>query len=385
MKTILNGMLALLFLGLVWMLAPSANAEKFHTYIGTYTRNGSEGVYVSTLDTDAGTLSKPKLAVKSTSPCFLAIHPKKDLLYCVNSIPRFDGKPAGGVSAFAIDRKSGLLTELNQQSSIGTGPCHIVVDLSGKCALVANYGGGSVAALPIAADGKLKPASSFVQHEGSSVNPRRQKGPHAHSINVSIDNGFAVAADLGLDKVLVYRLDPTNGTLTPNDPAFAQVKPGAGPRHFVFHPGGKFGYVINEIFCTITGFRFDAENGTLTEIQTITTLPHERQPGYSTAEIRVHPSGKFLYGSNRGHNSLAAFKINQETGVLSPVGHTSTEGETPRNFNLDPTGQFLLAANQNSDNVVLFQIDQKTGKLNPTGQKIEVATPVCIRFVPVEK
>jgi 6-phosphogluconolactonase len=213
------------------------------------------------------------------------------------------------------------------------------------------------------------------------VNPRRQEGPHAHSINVDPKNRFVVAADLGLDKLLVYKLDPETAKLTPNDPAFGKVKPGAGPRHFAFHPGGKFAYVINELASTVTAFDYDAEQGKLTEIQTITTLPTGGAASNSTAEVQVHPSGKFLYGSNRGHDSIAVFQIDPKTGKLTAAGQQSTQGKTPRNFGIDPTGTYLLAANQQTNNVVVFKIDPKTGGLKPTGHSIEVPIPVCVKFV----
>jgi 6-phosphogluconolactonase len=259
------------------------------------------------------------------------------------------------------------------------------VDKTGKTVLVANYGGGSVAALPIAADGRLGKATAAIQHKGSSVNQQRQSAPHAHSINIDSSNRFAVAADLGLDKLLIYRLDAAKGTLTPNDPPFASVAPGSGPRHFAFHPNGKFAYVINEMLCTVTAFSFDEKTGSLRELQTITTLPHEVRSGYSTAEIVAHPSGKFLYGSNRGHDSIALFAVDTETGKLTALGHEPTGGKTPRNFAIDPTGTFLLAENQESDTIVVFRIDQASGKLKPTGHVANVPTPVCVRFLELEE
>jgi 6-phosphogluconolactonase len=257
----------------------------------------------------------------------------------------------------------------------------LVVDRTGKTVLVANYGGGSVAALPVDADGRLGKATSAIQHSGSSVDAQRQATPHAHSINVDPSNRFAVAADLGLDKLLIYRLDAAKGTLAPNDPPSASVAPGSGPRHFAFHPNGQFAYVINEMRCTVTAFAFDSQRGALREIQTITTLPHEVKEGYSTAEVQVHPSGKFLYGSNRGHHSIAIFAIDSATGKLNAVGHQSTGGKTPRNFAIDPTGQFLLAENQDSDNIVVFRIDTKTGELKATGHVVDVPSPVCVKFL----
>jgi 6-phosphogluconolactonase len=237
--------------------------------------------------------------------------------------------------------------------------------------------------LPILGDGKLGEATGFYQHQGSSVNPKRQEGPHAHSINLDAANRFAFAADLGLDKVLVYRFDPTHGTLTPNEPPSATVPPGAGPRHFAFHPSGKYAYVINEIGNTVTAFAYDAKSGTLRDLQNISTLPEDFKGTSYTAEVVVHPSGKFLYGSNRGHDSIAIFQIDQTTGKLTSVGQESTKGKTPRNFNVDPTGQYLLAANQGSNSIAVFRIDRLTGKLTATGQVLNVPAPVCIKFMPL--
>ncbi len=351
-------------------------------YFGTYTNRGSKGIYVSQLDLESGQLTTPRLAVESTGPSFLAIHPNGRNLYAVNEVGEFGGKRSGAVSAFRIDPATGNLTLLNQQASEGGGPCHLVVDRTGKNVLVANYGGGSVSALPIERDGRLKPASSFHQHAGTSVNPRRQEAPHAHSINLDRRNRFAAAADLGLDKVLVYRFDPKKGTLTPNDPPATAITSGSGPRHFAFHPKKPYAYVINEILLTVTAMNWDAEAGTLTPMQTISTLPAGTTGNnLSTAEVQVHPSGKFLYGSNRGHHTIAIFRIDQKTGQLTPVGHQPTQGKTPRNFGIDPTGHFLLAANQDSDTVVVFRINQKTGELTPTGQTLSVPMPVCVKFL----
>ena len=239
---------------------------------------------------------------------------------------------------------------------------------------------GSIASLPIAPDGKLRPPASVIQHTGSSVNKRRQTGPHAHSINIDPTNRFAIAADLGIDKLLIYKFDPAKGTLKPNDPPAVKLAPGAGPRHFAFAPKGKFAYVINELDSTVTTLAFDAAKGTLTKLQTISTLPPGCKTPNTTAEVQVHPSGKFLYGSNRGHDSLAIFAIDSESGELTPVGHQSTGGKTPRNFGIDPTGRFILAANQSSNNIVVFRFDQATGKLKPTGSEITVSSPVCVKF-----
>lgn len=356
--------------------------EKMMVYVGTYTQGGkSKGIYLLEMDPETGKLTPKGAVAEVANPSFLAIHPNRRYLYAVGEISDFAGKKSGAVNAFSIDSGTGVLTLLNQQPSVGAGPCHLIVDRSGKNVLVANYGGGSVAALPLAADGRLGEASAFIQHEGKSVNPRRQEGPHAHSINVDRANRFAFAADLGLDKVLIYRLDSSKGTLSPNDPPAGVVPPGSGPRHFAFHPNGRYAYVINEISSTVTGFAFDSKSGALNPLQTLSTLPAEYRGGGGTAEVQVHPSGKFLYGSNRGHDSIAIFAINAGTGMLSPAGHQLTGGKTPRNFGIDPTGAFLLAANQNSDTIVVFRIDAQTGALSPAGHQVEVPSPVCVKFL----
>ena len=369
--------------------APSAAVaapDVYWVYVGTYTsgrgENRSQGIYLMDLDMRSGKLGAPRLVARSTDPSFLAIHPSRKFLYSVNELGEFQGHRGGGVSAFAIDPTSGSLTPLNQQSSAGEGPCHLVVDRAGKNVLVANYGSGTVAGLPIEPDGTLRPASSVVQHRGSGADPSRQAGPHAHSINLDAGNRFAVAADLGLDKVFSYAFDAANGKLTPNEPAFAQVAPASGPRHFAFHPAGQFGYVINEMANTVTAFAYDPAKGSLTEIQTISTLPEDFKGTSHTAEVVAHPSGKFLYGSNRGHDSIAIFTIDASTGRLSTAGCEPTQGKNPRNFALDPTGTYLLAENMGSDSIVVFRIDQQTGALRPTGQTVAVSKPVCIRMIP---
>ena len=348
-------------------------------YIGTYTKTDDQGIHWLKLDLGSGKLTPVGKLAGQKNPSFLAIHPNKKFLYAVNEIGNYKGEKAGGVSAYSIDQKTGALIFLNQQSSKGGEPCHLVVDATGRNVLVANYTGGSVASLPISRKGRLRKAASFIQHEGSSVLKPRQSVPHGHSINVSPGNKFAVAADLGLDKVLVYGFNAKGGKLTPA--GFAKVAPGAGPRHFAFHPNGKFAYVINEITLTVTAFSWDEGTGKLSELQTITTLPVERGKGMSTAEVQVHPSGKFLYGSNRGHNTIAVFSIDQKTGKLKAVQHQSTLGKTPRNFGLDPTGKFLIAANQSSGDIFTFHINQDTGELKPTGHSVKIPFPVCVKFL----
>jgi 6-phosphogluconolactonase len=374
--------LALISVSASWQESKPSPGSEMLVYFGTYTGEKSKGIYVSRLDA-AGRLTRPELAAETANPSFLAVHPNRNFLYAVNEIREFQGKESGSVSAFAVNRETGTLTALNQQPSGGGGPAHLVVDRAGRNVLVANYGGGSVAVLPIESGGTLKPPSAFVQHTGSSVHPERQRAPHAHSINVDPANRFAYAADLGLDKVLVYRFDGEKGWVVAADPPFTAVAPGAGPRHFAVHATGRFAYVINEINLTVTAFRRDLERGTLIEVQTISTLPPGQSPqtGFSTADVQVHPSGKFLYGSNRGHDTIVVFAIDQQTGRLTHVQNESTQGSTPRGFGIDPSGSYLLAANQRSDSVVVFRIDKESGRLTPAGHTIEVGTPVCVQFV----
>ncbi len=350
-------------------------------YVGTYTRGASEGVYLLEMDPVGGSLSEKRLVAKLDNPSFLAIDPSERFLYAANEIGRYEGRPSGAVSAFAINRSTGDLTLLNQEASEGGAPCHLIVDAEGQNVLVANYGGGNVSVFPINPDGTLKPSSDIKQHEGSGPNPDRQERPHAHSINLDPTGQFAMAADLGIDKVLIYRFDPESGTLETNDPPFAEVEPGAGPRHFDFHPNGRLAYVINELQSTVTAFRYDSESGALVPFQTISTLPDNFEGSNTTADIHVHPSGNFLYGSNRGHDSIAIFAIDPDDGSLTAMGHSSTQGETPRNFGIAPGGKFLLAANQNTDNIVVFTIDPEDGSLEPTGTNVEVPAPVCLKFL----
>ncbi|MFN5529983.1 MAG: lactonase family protein [Planctomycetaceae bacterium] len=374
--------LCLLGCALVNPSVQAADPASLRLYIGTYTGPKSKGVYTSTLDLATGKLSTAELAVELKNPSFLAVHPQDPtLLYAVSEVDDAQGKPSGGVAALKRDPATNRLTVLNAELSGGAGPCHLNVDATGRHVLVANYGGGSVAALPIVAGGKLGPATSVIAHQGNSVNPQRQKEPHAHSINLDPANRFAFAADLGLDQVLVYAFDPLAGTLARHEPPFAKVTPGAGPRHFAFRPDGKFAYVINELGNTITVFEYAADKGVLKVVQDISTLPAgHTEPSY-TAEVVVHPSGKFVYGSNRGHDSIAMFTVDPATGLLTAQGQEPTRGKAPRNFVVDPTGRWLLAENQGSDTIYVFAIDQATGRLKETGSPLSVPTPVCVRFV----
>ena len=349
-------------------------------YIGTYTREGgSEGIYRSSLDLKTGALSKPMLAAKLKSPSFLAIHPSRPLLYAVSETGG-DPEEAQALNAFAIDTKTGDLKHLNSRSTGGGGACHVTVDRSGRVVLAANYSGGSIVSAPINEDGSLGEVASFIQHEGSSVHPQRQKAPHAHSIMVSGDSKFAYSADLGVDKILIYKLDAATGKLTKNPEApFAKMAPGSGPRHFAFHPNKDFAYVNSEMTSSVSAFKRSPETGSLTELQSISTLPKGYKNNNSTAEILVHPSGKFLYCSNRGHDSIAGYAIGED-GLLAPLGQTPIGGKTPRGFNIDPFGKFLVAGGQNSDSIHVFKIDGESGALSSVGEPIEVFKPVSVKF-----
>ena len=362
-------------------------------YVGTYSESilfgtgqvlqgQGRGIYRFRFDPGAGALTLDAITEGVRNSSYLAFDPKRRFLYCVNEFKEFEGKASGAVSAFAIDPDSGDLAFLNMKASHGTDPCHLTVDATGRFLLVANFASGSVCVLPIDEDGSLREASQVIQHEGSSVDPKRQAGPHAHAVTLDNANRYLFVPDLGMDKVMIYAFDAATGRLTPN-PAqpFLPTRSGAGPRQIVMHPGGEFAYLINELDSTMTACRYAADTGRLTELQTLSTLP-EGFGGHSTcAEIQIAPSGRFLYGSNRGHNSIAIFAINPDSGTLTVVGHESTRGETPRNFVVSPSGAFLAAANQDSNTVVMFRIDPETGKLKATGNVVEAGTPICVRFM----
>ncbi len=356
-------------------------AQRTLVYVGTYTRKGSEGIYVFEMDAD-GALHPAARPAKTPNPSFLAIHPNGRALYSVAEVGRYAGRPSGAAAAFAID-DAGALRPLNTQPSRGQGPCHLSVDSQGRFLFVANYASGSVAMLPILPDGRLGEATDFHQHEGSSANPKRQAGPHAHSITIGPQDRFAFAADLGLDKVLIYELVFAEGRMKPHDPAWVKVKPGAGPRHFAFHPDAAHAYLINELDNTLVAFDYDAEAGRLVEKQTVSTLPADFKEVSYCADVHVSPDGRFVYGSNRGHDSIAIFAVKPDTGELTPAGWASTRGRTPRNFAIDPTGRFMLVANQDSDNIVTFRIDPESGALSPTGAEARVSMPVCLKFLRV--
>ncbi len=342
--------------------------EKFRVYLGTYTGKQSKGVYQCDLNLKDGSLAEATLAGETSSPSFLAFHPNQKFMYAVNESDAL-------ISAFAIDAASGNLTFLNSQPSQGAAPCHIVVDSTGKNVLAANYTGGSCLSIRLETDGKLSNTSSFQQHEG----PKK----HGHSINLDRANRFALCCDLGLDKVIIYKFDANKGTLTPHS-TFDTPK-GAGPRHLAWSPDGKRAYINGESDMTIIACDYDAEKGTLNQRQVLSTLPLDVvRKGGSTAETVVHPSGKFVYVSNRDpYNSIALFSIDPQTGELTATGHQSNGIKTPRNFAIEPTGQFMLVANQSGGNVIVFRIDPSTGKLSPTESSVRVDSPVCIRFMEV--
>ncbi len=361
-----------LLLALIVFAAPLVLAQKtaksnYRVYVGTYTGPVSKGIYAFPFDSASGKASALELVAETTSPSFLAVDPKQHFLFAANEISNYEGQKSGGITAFALDRKSGKLAFLNEVSSRGAGPCHLAVDKTGKYVLVANYDTGSIAAFPIQPDGRLGEASSVIQHAGHGPNAERQEGPHAHDITISSDNR-----------------DPTKGTLSANQPAFASVEPGAGPRHSAFHPSGRFLYNLNEIAGSISAFNYDAHSGVMRHLQTISTLPADFKDKNDSAEIVVHPSGRFLYGSNRGPDTIAVFAIDSSKGTLKLVEAVPTQGKEPRNFAIDPSGKYLLAANQNSNNVVVFRIDPKTGRLTATGQVLEIPSPVCLLFVPMD-
>ena len=352
-------------------------------YIGAYTqgKDGAKGITVCDFDSATGKLSNPRLAAEMRNPSFLAIHPNKSVLYAVGETADMGGKREGAVAAFAINPENGLLQSINYVSSRGPGPCHLSIDPSAKTVMIANYSGGSVAAFPIKEGGKLGEAASFIQHTGSSVNPNRQKEPHAHSINPDKLGQYAFAPDLGVDKIFIYKLDADKAVLEPNDPPSASVAPGSGPRHFTFHPSGKLAYVINELKFTITAFKYDADRGKLTEIQTISTIPPDWNGAGGTAEVVVHPNGKWLYGSNRGHDSIAVLHIDPATGKLTFIGTQGQGVKWPRNFVLDPTGKWLLVGNEQGASIVVFEVDPETGELHPTDNRLETPKPACLRFL----
>lgn len=360
------------------ILAPGAAAQKYFVYIGTYTEHGSEGIYVCDFDGETGRLGPAVLAAKTEQPSFLTVTGDRNFLYAVNETDKFNGQPGGGVSAFATDPATGQLTLVNSVSSRGGGPAYIVLDKTENFALVANYGGGSVAVFRLLYDGRIGESTAFAQHAGSSVNKERQEAPHAHAVIMSPDNRFALVADLGIDKVLVYPFDATNGTL--GTAQVVKTVAGAGPRHLVFSPNGKFLYVVNELNSTVTAYAYDAKTGGLTPVQTLSS--GATAPKNTAGEILISQGGKFLYVSNRGaENNLAVFAVDQKSGQLKFVQSVPTNGQTPRNFAFDPTGQWLMVGNQDSKSVYTFKVDRDSGRLKQIGPPLTIDSPAMVYFV----
>jgi 6-phosphogluconolactonase len=371
LKALLFSTAALAMLGAA---TPAANGQ-YIAYVGTYTNQRptpkSKGIYAYRFDAKTGKFTSLGLAGETSNPSFIAVSPNHKFLYAVNE------NNQGTVSSFAIDAATGMLKALNSVSAKGGGTCHVSLDKTGKWLFAANYNTGSVASFPVNADGSLGEAVSAIQHQGSSINPSNQKGPHAHEAVVSPDDKLLIVPDLGMDKLMEYQIG-ANGALTANTPPSITIAPGSGPRHIAFAPNGRFAYAMTEITDSVIAFSYDGKGG-MKELQTLASAP--AAPGTSGAEIAVHPSGKFLYAANRGHNSISIFTIDSK-GMLTAAGNVSTQGKTPRFFGLDPTGGYLIAANQDSGNMVVFEIDQKTGGLTPTGDNLEIASPVCIAYIP---
>ena len=357
--------------------ASLAGGADMYVFFGTHSAGPGIGFSLAHFDTGTGALTRPQFAVEAVQPAFFVIHPDGRHLYTCNS-----GSP-GGVSAYVIDPRTARLTLLNKEPSGGGDASYISLDQTGRFVFVANYDGGNIACFAIESDGSIGARTAFVQHTGHSVNPTRQKHAYAHSIIVDPTNRFVLAADLGVDKLFVYRFDAKTGALTPNDPPSASVRPGSGARHVTFHPNGRWVYLISEMGCTVTAFNWDSASGALTEFQTISTLPADFKGVSNCAEVLVHPNGKFLYGSNRGHDSIAVFAIDQTSGRLTPVEWAATQGKTPRNFAFDPTAKWILCTNHNSNNAVVFRVDEVTGRLTQTGEPVPVPAPFCERFLPV--
>ena len=361
--------------------ASVASAENLLVYFGTYTNALSRGIYVARLDTDTGKLSAPELAAETPSPCFLAVSPDTKFLYAANSVPTFHGEKSGAVSAFAIDKTSGKLKLLAQTSSVGAGPCHVSAEATGKTLLVANYGDGSVTSIPLNRDGSFGEGGSSIRFYGHGVNTNRQTRPHAHFITPDPSDHFALACDLGTDRVMICKL--AGGVLTTNETPFATVPPGSGARHLVFSHDGKFVHAINEMACTITTFAWDSASGKLDMVETVSALPPGVvvQNDYTAAEILVHTAGKFVYATLRGHDSVSVFVADARSGRLTFLQNVSAGGKTPRGLGIDPSGRWLIVGNQKSDNAVEFGIDTPTGKLSPTGQELKIGSPVDVKFV----
>ncbi len=353
-------------------------ADMTRFYVGTYTRESSDGIYLVEMDPESGKLGEPRLVATAGNPTFLALHPKGGHLYATSSWE--DNQ--GGVTAYAIDAASGDLAFMNRTATGKGSPCHVVVDGAGRNVLAVHYGDAVVGVVPLNQEGALQELSCTLQQDGEiGPHPKRQERAHAHSINVDAEDRYAYVADLGLDRLFVYDFDSEKGTLTGRAPNGVATAAGAGPRHLAFHPSLPVAYLINELDGTLSVLRFAAGDATPTIVQTVPTLPEGFNGQNTTAEVAVHPSGRFVYGSNRGHDSIAVYSAHADTGELTPAGHTSTQGVGPRHFAIDPSGRYLVAANQRTGNVASFRIDEHSGALTFTGSETQVSQPVCVRFV----
>jgi 6-phosphogluconolactonase len=361
------------------MGAPSANAEERLVFISAFAAGENGAIHVYHLDLDSGTLKMLQRTTGVEHPFYLALSPNQKFLYSIHA-KQFGGKDPEQVAAYELAGRTGELKLLNRQSARGTAACYLDVDATGKTVLVANYSSGSVAALPVKEDGSLGEAASFIQHAGSSVDRGRQEGPHAHCIVVSPDNRFVYSADLGLDQVLGYRLDPAKAKLTLNRRPFTRTPPGAGPRHLTFHPDGKRVYVINELSNSVTYFDYNPDSGVLLEKQTISTLPKDFAGKSYCADLKITPDGRFLYGTNRGHDSIARYRLGED-GRLTLLGIEPSLGKGPQNLAITPDGQLLLCANMPGNNVAVFRIDTKTGGLTSVGAPVSMPSPSCIRVL----
>ncbi len=352
-------------------------------FAGVYTDNKgstSRGIYAFRWNADEGTLAPLGLAAATPNPSFLTLSPDRRQLYAVNEIESYGGKKSGSLSSFVVEGGSGKLKPVNVVPSMGTSPCNIAVDFTGKAVLTANYSSGSAASFRVLPGGRLSEAVSTMQYSGHGANPDRQEGPHAHCATVSPDNRYVLVNDLGLDRISVYHLDPRSARLTPNEPAFYEALPGSGPRSFTFHPSGRWAYSLNEIANTVDVLAWDAERGALTRLQNISTLPEGFSGSNTAATVVVDSAGRFLYASNRGDDSVAVFAISDHDGTLKPVQHVPCGGKEPRHFALDPGNQWMLVANQNSSNIVVFSRNARSGHLTPTGREYPLSFPVCIVF-----
>jgi len=373
--------LVLVLISAISTLAAPPAKGPYQVFVGTYTGAQSKGIYTFQFDPATGKSSTPVLVAETENPSFLAVDPQHRFLYAANETHNYQGTTSGAVSVFTIDLASRKLNFQQQISSLGGDPCYVTLDRTGRFVLVANYTGGNVAIFPTLDNGRLGEHTALDQHTGVSLNHDRQEGPHAHAIQMTADNRFALSADLGNDRVIISRFDPARGTLSPNQPPFAAAEPGSGPRHVAFSPSGKFVYVLNELTTSVTVFSFDPRAGATRALQTIDTVD-KHDPANTSAEIAIDAAGRFLYTSTRHDDSIAVFKIASDSGKLTLVERKPSIGKTPRFFTLDPTGQWMLVAGQDSNDIVLFRVDKSTGKLTPTDTRIPVGSPVCLVFVP---